>query len=156
MSNQLEGGNNGFGETSEVWVMAQFKFLFQQFAWRSEEIARESLRTIGVLVVFSPYTNTITTETNFCVLLCVKLFHYLCISVFSCNSEASYLWVDNKFYPRKLLWSRPSLEAVRPPLWSSGQTSWLKIQRYRVRFPALPNFLSSSVSRTGSIKPLWG
>jgi hypothetical protein len=27
-----------------------------------------------------------------------------------------------------------------PPLWSSGQSCWLQIQRSRVRFPALPNF----------------
>ena len=28
----------------------------------------------------------------------------------------------------------------RPPLWSSGQSFWLQIQRSRVRFPALPDF----------------
>jgi hypothetical protein len=39
---------------------------------------------------------------------------------------------------------------VRPPLWSSGQSSWLQIQRSRVRFLALPAFLSSSGSGTGS------
>ena len=31
---------------------------------------------------------------------------------------------------------------VRPPLWSSGQSFWLQIQRSRVRSPALPDFLS--------------
>jgi hypothetical protein len=31
----------------------------------------------------------------------------------------------------------------RQPLWSSGQSSWLRTQRSRVRFPALPNFLSA-------------
>jgi hypothetical protein len=30
-----------------------------------------------------------------------------------------------------------------PPLWSSGQSSWLQTQRSRVRFPTLPDFLSS-------------
>jgi hypothetical protein len=39
---------------------------------------------------------------------------------------------------------------MRPPLWSSGQSSWLQIQRSRVRFPALPDFLRSSGSGTGS------
>ena len=29
---------------------------------------------------------------------------------------------------------------TRPPLWSSGQSFWLQIQRSRVRFPALPDF----------------
>ena len=42
---------------------------------------------------------------------------------------------------------------VRPPLWSSGQSFWLQIQRSRVRFPVLPDFLSSSGSGTGSTQP---
>ena len=47
----------------------------------------------------------------------------------------------------------------RPPLWSSGQSFWLQIQRSRVRFPALPDFLSSRGSGTGSTQPRevnWG
>jgi len=40
-----------------------------------------------------------------------------------------------------------------PPLWSSGHSFWLQIQRSRVRFPALPDFLSSSGSGTGSTQP---
>ena len=40
-----------------------------------------------------------------------------------------------------------------PPLWSSGQSFWLQIQRSRFRFPALPDFLSSSGSGTGSTQP---
>jgi hypothetical protein len=36
--------------------------------------------------------------------------------------------------------------------WSSGQRSWLQIQRSRVRFPVLPDFLSTG-SGTGSTKP---
>ena len=47
----------------------------------------------------------------------------------------------------------------RTPLWSSGQSFWLQIQRSRVRFPALPDFLSSSGSGTGSTQPRevnWG
>jgi len=39
----------------------------------------------------------------------------------------------------------------RPPLWSSGQSFWLQIQRFRVRFPALLDFLSSSGSGTGPL-----
>jgi hypothetical protein len=39
------------------------------------------------------------------------------------------------------------------PLWSSGQSSWLQIQRSRVRFPAPPDFLRSSGSGTGSTQP---
>ena len=41
----------------------------------------------------------------------------------------------------------------RPPLWSSGQSFWLQIQRSRVRSPALPDFLSSSGSGTQSTHP---
>ena len=41
----------------------------------------------------------------------------------------------------------------RPPLWSSGQSFWLQTQRSRVRSPALPDFLSSSGSGTGSTQP---
>jgi hypothetical protein len=36
-----------------------------------------------------------------------------------------------------------------PPLWSGGQSSWLQIQRSRVRFPALPHFVRS---RGGGLK----
>jgi hypothetical protein len=42
------------------------------------------------------------------------------------------------------------------PLWSSGQScqsSWLQIQRSRVIFPALPDFLRSSGSGMGSTQP---
>jgi hypothetical protein len=35
---------------------------------------------------------------------------------------------------------------LEPPLWSSGKSS-------RLRFPALPDFLSSSGSGTGSTQP---
>ena len=40
-----------------------------------------------------------------------------------------------------------------PPLWSSGQSFWLQTQRSRFRSPALPDFLSSSGSGTGSTQP---
>jgi hypothetical protein len=41
----------------------------------------------------------------------------------------------------------------RPPLWASGQSFWLQIQRSWVRFPALPDFVRSSGSGTGSTQP---
>ena len=47
----------------------------------------------------------------------------------------------------------PNISSVGPPLRSSGQSFWLQIQRSRVRFPALPDFLSSSGSGTGSTQP---
>jgi hypothetical protein len=39
-----------------------------------------------------------------------------------------------------------------PPPFSSGQSSWLQIQRSRVRFQALPDFLRITGSGTGSIQ----
>ena len=45
------------------------------------------------------------------------------------------------------------LVLYRPPLWFSGQSFWLQIQRSRVRFPALPDFLSGSGSGTGYTQP---
>jgi hypothetical protein len=42
---------------------------------------------------------------------------------------------------------------IRPPLWSSGQSFWLQIQRSRVRFQALPDFLRTRGSGTGSTQP---
>ena len=61
------------------------------------------------------------------------------------KSVSFFLGCHNEF---SLLWNR-----ARPPLWSSGQSFWLQIQRSQVRFPALPDFLSSSGSGTGSIQP---
>jgi hypothetical protein len=40
------------------------------------------------------------------------------------------------------------LAHISPPLWSSGQSSWLLTQSSRVRFPTLQDLLSSSCSRT--------
>jgi hypothetical protein len=45
-----------------------------------------------------------------------------------------------------------SLLIKGPLLWSSGQSFWLQIQRSLVRFPALPDFLSSG-SGMGSTQP---
>jgi hypothetical protein len=37
-----------------------------------------------------------------------------------------------------------------PPLWSTGQSFWLQIQRSRVRFPTLPDFLRNRSFGTGT------
>jgi hypothetical protein len=47
---------------------------------------------------------------------------------------------------------RPCIE-TRPPLWSSGQSFRLQIQRSRFRFPAPADFLRSSGSGTESTQP---
>jgi hypothetical protein len=58
--------------------------------------------------------------------------------------NAKFLTLNRvKYYYFKLWYLRPSL-------WSSGQSFWLEIQRSRVRLPALPDFLRSSGSGTGS------
>jgi hypothetical protein len=52
-----------------------------------------------------------------------------------------------------------SKRRLRSPLWSSGQSFWLQIQRSRVWFPALPDFPRSRGSGTGSTQPRkdnWG
>jgi hypothetical protein len=52
-----------------------------------------------------------------------------------------------------------AITRLGPPLWSSGHSFWLQIQRSRVRFPALPDILRSRGSGTGSTQPReenWG
>ena len=64
-------------------------------------------------------------------------------------------WLYNKkrLYKYIYLFIYKYIYIFRPPLWSSGQRFWLQIQRSRVRFPALPDFLSGSGSGTGSTQP---
>jgi hypothetical protein len=45
------------------------------------------------------------------------------------------------------------IEKSRSPMWSSDQSSWLQVQRSRVRFQELPDFLRSSGSGTVSTQP---
>jgi hypothetical protein len=72
----------------------------------------------------------------------------------------SYVTTDGQ--SASLSWNKAStwglrpdffLLSDRPPLWSSGESSWLQIQRSPVRFPALPDFLRSNASGTGSARP---
>jgi hypothetical protein len=54
-------------------------------------------------------------------------------------------WVNNiKMDPGEIV----------PLLWSSGQSFWLQFQRFRVRFPELPDFVKSGGSETGSTQLL--
>ena len=61
--------------------------------------------------------------------------------------------MPDKNSPKKPSAGRRKRTFVFVALWSSGQSFWLQIQRSRVRFPALPDFLSSSGSGTGSTQP---
>jgi hypothetical protein len=45
---------------------------------------------------------------------------------------------------------------VRPPLWSSSQSIWTLTQRTRVRFPALPDFLSLERVPLSPCESKWG
>jgi hypothetical protein len=54
------------------------------------------------------------------------------------------------YFKNKSWTIKMDLKQFGPPLWSSGQSSWLQIQRSRVRFLAPPDFLRSSGSGTGS------
>jgi hypothetical protein len=65
----------------------------------------------------------------------------------------------NMFFSAQHLVKKKYLAMYWPPLWFNGQSFWLQIQGSRVRFQALPDFLSSSGSGTGSTQPRednWG
>ena len=66
---------------------------------------------------------------------------------------SGYRYRGPGFDPRRYQIFAHYVLRTRPPLWSSGQSFWLQIQRSRVRSPALPHFLSSSGSGTGSTQP---
>jgi hypothetical protein len=57
------------------------------------------------------------------------------------------------------LWINTLKRFMGLPLWSSGERFWQQIQSSRVRFLALPDFLRSSRSGSGSTQPCednWG
>ena len=66
------------------------------------------------------------------------------------SGNAYYHSVQNLLFSR-LLFKNLKIKIYRTM--SSGQSFWLQIQRSRVRSPALPDFLSSSGSGTGSTQP---
>jgi hypothetical protein len=61
-----------------------------------------------------------------------------------------YLFTYGSF---KQLCIASNVRMVGPPLWSSDQSFWIQIQRSRVRFLSLPDFLRSTGSGTGSTQP---
>ena len=71
-------------------------------------------------------------HTTFWVLMQTSPKQYLCSYIVLYTFKYTFIWL---------------------PLWSSGQGFWLQIQRSRVRFPALPGFLSGSGSGTGCTQP---
>jgi hypothetical protein len=78
----------------------------------------------------------------------------------SVRTSASSCHVDRNMRSKPTSQCVPSSELAKchslyrlPPLWPSGQSSWLNNLRTRVRFPVLPDFIRSSGSRTGSTEP---
>jgi hypothetical protein len=66
--------------------------------------------------------------------------------------RATFVWFSyRRLYEMFYAVYKWNVSSIRPPQWSSGQSS----QRSRVRFPALPDFLSSSGFGTGSTQPMW-
>jgi hypothetical protein len=64
-------------------------------------------------------------------------FHFL--------NRISCIWIRYiKSYHFKSFILNQIVTCVWPPLWFSGQSSWLKIQKSRVRFPTLPDYLWNS------------
>jgi hypothetical protein len=89
-------------------------------------------------------------KTTFCLSVCLSGFNVFVVLY------SKYLRFKGAFFSCVLLrfvhtWNL--IWVSGPPLWSSGQSFWLQIQGSRVWSPALPDFLSSSGSGTGSTQP---
>ena len=89
-----------------------------------------------------------------------KVQSLMIMMMMNCQEISLMFWnLEFHFRDRHMSFFEADLLALWPPLWSSGQSLWLQIHRSRVRFPALPDFLISSGSGTGSIQPReinWG
>jgi hypothetical protein len=76
------------------------------------------------------------------------MFQTFCASTISFGTETELKWLlhirTHKYEHIHLKW---------PPLWSSGLSFWLQIQRSWVRFPALLDILSNTGPRTASSQP---
>jgi hypothetical protein len=86
--------------------------------------------------------------------LCVPAFNIDRFSECLCN-KAKYKHTDRLLghYPLSYFYLKYHLRNWRPPLWSSGQSSWQQIHRSQVRFLELPDFLGNSGCGTGSTQP---
>jgi hypothetical protein len=67
------------------------------------------------------------------------------------GDEHGYLGSDHARYDKIKYASNTFFKG--PPLWPDGQSAWQQNKRSWVRFPALPDFLRSSGSGTGSTQP---
>ena len=93
-------------------------------------------------------------QRNFDPAICkLSRFEVSCVYTSDCRSTFMTRIFFSFIFPNILEGKSMVNDKVRPPLWSSGLSFWLQIQRSRVRFPALPDFLSSSGSGTESTQP---
>ena len=98
---------------------------------------------------------------SLCVSLCLSFHISTCNVVMVRNCEHSLLLSASSLHLQITVLATFGLINCRTQLicgrymflWSSGQSFWLQIQRSRVRFPALPDFLSGSGSGTGYTQP---
>jgi hypothetical protein len=96
--------------------------------------------------------------------LLVHVFISVCAVIYTLCPRTMFQFILKFFHVWQLrlyrsrsvsLWAVCKIFSVcGPPLWSSGQSFWLQIQRSRVRSPALPDFLSSCGYGTGSTEEL--
>jgi hypothetical protein len=63
------------------------------------------------------------------------------------------VWKHLSWWQCMSSWMYIQMCSSGPSLWSSGQSFWLQIPRSQVRLPALPDFLRSRGSGTGSTQP---
>jgi hypothetical protein len=79
---------------------------------------------------------------------------YTLIDVYGGSSETSVNIYPNIWhFFQKAVSLTIQLLGIRPPLWYIDRSPWIQIQRSRVGFPALPDFLRSSGSGTGFTQP---
>jgi hypothetical protein len=85
---------------------------------------------------------------------CEVRTEFIYAMLYVCYVEENGRWVGIVCSRSKATGLVSYVEESRPPLWSGGHSSWLRMQNSWVRFPALPDFLRSIGSGTWSTQPL--
>jgi hypothetical protein len=129
-----------------IWFTARTAFAIKRQIHRNgtSDWLHECVVNISVVDAISElYTHVQPPSISFIFSLYYSIFLFL-TAVFVCSMSFYFLFF---FYVR--------ISLLRPPLWSSGQSSWIQTQGSRARFPALPKSLNSSESGTG-FTASWG
>jgi hypothetical protein len=131
-----------FSETSVDYQRTTQRYVLENRALSKKDLAI-TMYSKSFLSVVPVITSPLIPE--FKKMIEKECMHHLRISV----------WFYNPFVGPWPLFQflNPTHSRCWPPLWSSGQSSWLQIQRFRVRVLALHDFLRSSGSVTGSTQP---